>query len=81
MNIAITFEETCRSCRTEREFKVSSRDLPDIPDSHLIEELRAHGLKRDDWADGYCPVCLEHRFLDEADKADHDNKCQRELDP
>jgi hypothetical protein len=81
MNIAITFGETCRNCGVECEFKVASRELLDEPDDKLIEALREFGLKQEGWSNGYCSVCLEHRFLDEADKADHDNKCQRELDP
>lgn len=81
MNIAITFEETCRRCGAEKEFKVDSRELPAVEDERLIDSLREFGLKSAGWANGYCPACLEHRFLDKADKADHDHKCQRELDP
>ena len=81
MNIAITFRETCRNCGVELEFKVDSRELPDVLDEKLIEALSEFGLKQAGWANGYCWSCLDPLFLNEADKADHDNKCQRELDP
>ena len=81
MNIAITFEESCRRCGKREQFKIGSSEVPDAPDENLIEALMAFALKRDGWAGGHCPTCLEHQFMDEADKADHNHKCQRELDP
>lgn len=82
LNLAIIFVTTCRRCGREKPIEVNSQETPRQDDlCRLVKAMRDHGLKRDGWAAGHCPVCLEHRFLDEADKADHDNKCQRELDP
>ena len=81
MNIAITFRETCRRCGLEQEFEIGSGEIQVVTDEQLVDSLRAFALKRDGWLNGCCPACLEPLFLDEADKADHDNKCQRELDP
>lgn len=65
MNVSIHTESTCRACG-----KTSLLDAK----GDTVEEA-------ENWTDGLCPDCAEKRFLNPADKADHDNKIQRELDP
>lgn len=82
MNLALRLGAECRRCGKQQQIEVSSKEVPFDDDvKRLIQTLHDHGYQREGWADGYCPACLEHQFLDEADKADHDHKCQRELDP
>ena len=71
----LTAIATCRTCSVEIVLEGTG---------YTIEEAEKdlhEALENENWTDGLCPDCAEKRFLDPADKADHDNKIQRELDP
>lgn len=75
MNISIHTESKCRGCAEVRLLDAKG-------DTFEEAELRLHEyLEAEGWTDGLCPDCSQKRFLDPADKADHENKIQRELDP
>lgn len=71
----LTAIATCRTCTGEIVLEGTGYTIEEA------EKALHEDLENKDWTDGTCWQCAQKRFLDPADKADHDNKRQRELDP
>jgi hypothetical protein len=71
----LTAIATCRTCSGEIVLEGTGDTIEEA------EKALHEDMEDKDWTDDTCWQCNEKRFLDTADKADHDNKIQRELDP
>lgn len=79
-SLTAVFTETCRFCEQEHRYQLTLEDLPE-PDDPQVELAIHERMEAEGWADGLCPDCAGRLFLDEGDRADHDNKIEKELAP
>lgn len=78
--ITAEFSETCRGCGDELYFLASVHpNGSDLPLGDQIELACHEKLEEDGWSDGLCCRCSQKVFLTGADKADHENKQEKEL--
>lgn len=78
--ITAEFSVLCRNCGDEsRKIAIIEPNGSDLPLGDQIELACHEKLEEDGWGDGLCCRCSRKVFLTRADKADHENKQEKEL--